>query len=150
MNFNKDFKEFVELLNLNNVQYLLIGGWSVAIYGQPRYTKDIDFFLYASKENSKNILNALNSFGFGDVGLSIKDFEIKGQIIQLGFEPNRIDLITEIKGVDFDTAWKNKNIIDFEGVKINVISLKDLITNKIATGRPQDIADAEFLKKIDN
>ncbi len=140
MNLNKDFKEFIRLLNSHNVEYLLIGGWSVAIHGHPRYTKDIDFFIYSSEANAIKLTSMLKEFGFEFDNLDHKDFISKGQIIQLGFEPNRIDLITEIKGVDFHDAWARKEVVEFDQIKINVISKQDLITNKIATGRLQDFS----------
>ena len=150
MKLNKDFKEFIELLNQHKVKYLLIGGWSVAIHGRPRYTKDIDFFILADQSNSKKMKGVIDDFGFATLGLSEADLATVGQIIQLGIEPNRIDLINKIPGVEFDEAWNNRQVITVDNVGINLISVDDLIKNKLASGRPQDLADVEMLKKINS
>jgi predicted nucleotidyltransferase len=148
MKLNSDFKEFIKLLNFHSVKYLLIGGWSVALHGRPRYTKDIDFFLLASDDNSEKMKKVIDEFGFSSMGISEADFKCAGQIIQLGIEPHRIDLINEIKGVAFKEAWERRTPIEIAGLIVNVISLDDLIQNKLATARPQDLADAELLKKL--
>ncbi|MEO1183359.1 MAG: hypothetical protein AAFX46_00995 [Cyanobacteria bacterium J06636_27] len=98
---NQDFKEFIQLLNDNQVKYLVIGGYAVAVHGHPRYTKDIDIWIEMSLENSQNIMLALAEFGFGNLGLTTEDFQKSDQIIQLGYPPNRIDLITTPGGIDF-------------------------------------------------
>ena len=90
---NQDFKEFIQLLNDNQVNYLVIGGYAVAIHGHPRYTKDIDIWIEISEENSQKIITALTEFGFGSLGLTAQDFQEPHQIIQLGYPPNRIDLM---------------------------------------------------------
>ncbi len=148
MELNEDFKEFIKLLNANKVKYLVVGGYAVGYHGNPRYTKDIDLWFLMNHENSKNIIESIKQFGFESLGLSVEDFLNSENIIQLGYPPNRIDLLTDLSGVDFETSYKNKEIVDFEDVKINFISLDDLIKNKIATGRLQDLADAEKLARL--
>lgn len=148
MRLDKNFKEFIELLNSLKVKYLLIGGWSVSIHAKPRYTKDIDFLILASEENAIKLLHVLNKFGFSSLEISKDDFLKKGQIVQLGVAPNRIDLITGTKGITFEKAWSNKVEIDIDGVLVNVISAEDLILNKKATARPQDLIDAENIRKM--
>jgi hypothetical protein len=147
MREEKDFKEFIGLLNKNNVKYLVIGGFAFTYYAKPRFTKDIDLFVESSEENSKKIIDVLDQFGFGDIGLEEKDFQKPDQIIQLGYSPLRIDILTSISGVDFGYAWKNKH----EGVYGNIpcffISVEDLIKNKETTARPLDIEDVNILKK---
>jgi len=97
---NQDFKEFIQLLNENHVKYLVIGGYAVAIHGHPRYTKDIDIWIEMSEENSEKLIISLTQFGFGTLGLTAQDFQAPDQIIQLGYPPNRIDLITTPDGVN--------------------------------------------------
>ena len=97
MVIEKDFKEFIELLNEHKVKYLVIGGFAVNYHGYPRYTKDIDFWIWLTKENIQLLIKAIKDFGFGSLGLDETDFEDTETIIQLGYEPYRIDLITTIR-----------------------------------------------------
>jgi len=146
MLINQDFKEFLQLLNENKVRYLVIGGYAVAFHGHPRYTKDIDIWLLPETKNIRNLLQALEDFGFASLELKIDDFLDPDQIIQLGYPPNRIDLLTDLKGVDFKTCYDNKIEAAIEGIKINFIDLENLKKNKKATGRHQDLADLEKLE----
>ncbi len=145
MALNRDFKEFLELLNKHNVKYLVVGGYSVAIHGHPRYTKDIDIWILTSTKNATSLINALNEFGFGSLELSAKDFETPGYVVQLGNAPARIDILTSLTGVEFDDCWDNRVEVEEEGLVYSVISLKDLRTNKTTLGRYQDLADLEQL-----
>ncbi len=148
MRIEKDFKEFIALLNENKVKYLIVGGFAFAFYVEPRYTKDIDILIEASEENSKKIIDALTAFGFGNVGLKEENFQKPDQIIQLGYAPVRIDIITSIAGVTFDSAWKNKVEGKYGDIPCFFISKEDLILNKQKAARPQDITDVKKLKKI--
>ncbi len=142
-----DFKEFVTLLNTHNVRYLLIGGYAVAFHGHPRYTKDLDIWIEVSADNAQAILSALADFGFGHVGLTIKDFATKGQTIQLGYPPNRIDILTIADGIEFDDCYPSKVELKIDDdLCINVINLENLKQNKRASGRHQDLADLENLQ----
>ena len=145
MALNQDFKEFLELLNKHEVKYLVVGGYSVAIHGHPRYTKDIDIWILTDRHNSEALLLALDEFGFGSLDLSVTDFETQGQVVQLGNAPARIDILTSLTGVDFDACWQNRLEVEEEGLVYPVISLGDLRTNKRALGRHQDLADLEEL-----
>lgn len=145
MILNKDFKEFFESLNKNDVRYLVVGGYAVAFHGHPRYTKDVDIWIQMDEKNAKNLLAALDDFGFGSLNLKIKDFLTPEYIIQLGYPPNRIDLLTTIKGVDFQICYAEKIEAEIDGIKINFIDLSNLRQNKKATGRYQDLADLEHL-----
>jgi predicted nucleotidyltransferase len=147
MRIEKDFKEFIALLNENKAKYLIVGGFAFAFYVEPRYTKDIDILVEASEENSKKITDALTAFGFGNIGLKKEDFQKPDQIIQLGYAPVRIDIITSIAGVTFDSAWKNKVESKYGDIPCFFISKEDLILNKQKAARPQDIADVKKLKK---
>ncbi len=146
---NNEFREFIELLNKNDVEYLIVGGYAVAFHGHPRYTKDIDIWVKPEADNAHKILKALEEFGFGSLGLKVTDFLESRQIIQLGFPPNRIDLLTTITGVDFDVCFSSRDTIDLDGIEVFIIDRKNLIMNKTATARPQDLADVESLKDAD-
>ncbi len=142
---NKDFREFIELLNSNKVKYLLIGGYAIAFHGHPRYTKDLDIWLELSKENASKTLKALEDFGFGDLDVSKKDILQKGMVLQLGYPPNRIDLINSPDGVDFGECYDSKIVVEIDELEICVIDLENLKKNKKASGRLQDLADLEKL-----
>ncbi|BAY33512.1 hypothetical protein NIES2107_54100 [Nostoc carneum NIES-2107] len=143
---NQDFKEFIQLLNANQVKYLIIGGYAVAIHGHPRYTKDIDIWVEMSPENADKLITALDQFGFGSLGLSAQDFQTPDQIIQLGYPPNRIDLITTPDGIDFETCYSSKTEIIVDNILVQFIDLDNLKKNKKASGRLQDLADIENLE----
>jgi hypothetical protein len=143
---SKDFKEFIESLNGHNVRYLVVGGYAVAFHGYPRYTKDLDVWIELSPENANNMIKALEEFGFGSLGLKIEDFLESDQIIQLGYPPNRIDILTTLKKLQFKDSYKARIEIEIQGIKINFIDLENLKLNKRATGSPQDLADAENLE----
>ncbi|MDA1301912.1 MAG: hypothetical protein O2868_17760 [Proteobacteria bacterium] len=145
MALNQDFKEFLELLNKHKVKYLVVGGYSVAIHGHPRYTKDIDIWILTSEENAESLLQALAEFGFGSLDLTVDDFNSPGHIIQLGNAPARIDILTSLTGVNFDECWENRISVEVEDLFYPVISLSDLKLNKRALGRYQDLADLEAL-----
>jgi hypothetical protein len=145
MVLNKDFREFIALLNKNKVKYLIVGGYAVAFHGHPRYTKDIDIWLWIDKSNAENIINALHEFGFNLPGLTQEDFLKKGNVIQLGYPPNRIDLLTEVSGLDFTTVYPDKIEVVIDKVTLNFIDIENLKTNKKASGRYQDLADLENL-----
>lgn len=142
---NQDFKEFIQLLNANQVKYLVIGGYAVAIHGHPRYTKDIDIWIEMSSENAQKLMIVLTEFGFGSLGLNAEDFQAPDQIIQLGYPPNRIDLITTPDGIDFAPCYQTKIEVKINDINVNFIDLKNLKKNKQASGRLQDLADLENL-----
>ncbi len=148
MRIEKDFKKFIELLNKNEVRYLIVGSFAFSYYAEPRFTKDIGFFIEPTEENAKRIIKTLTEFGFDSLSLKSQDFQELDQIIQLGVAPVRIDLLTSIGGIDFPSAWKNRITGNYGNISANFISKTDLIKNKKAVGRPQDIADVEKLYKI--
>ena len=142
---NKDFREFIESLNSNKVKYLVLGGYAIAFHGHPRYTKDLDIWLEMSEENASNVMSALKDFGFGDLDVSKEDFLQKGMVVQLGYPPNRIDLINSPDGVNFAECYISRIEIEIDGLQISVIDLENLKKNKKASGRLQDLADLEKL-----
>jgi hypothetical protein len=148
MRVEKDFKEFIELLNKNKAHYLIIGGYAFSFYAEPRFTKDIDILIRQTKENARKIIDCMKDFGFSDLDLTEKDFLESNQVIQLGVAPLRIDIITSIKGVDFQKLWGNRVLGQYGDIEVNFISKKDLISCKKKSGRKQDLADVEKLEKI--
>lgn len=145
MDIGRDFKEFTELLNKHGVKYLVVGGYAVALYGYPRYTGDIDFWVKPEKENAKKIIKALEDFGFSGYDISENDFIEPDNVIQLGYPPNRIDIITGVTGLTFDESYSNKKKIEIENISIDFISLFHLRLNKKATGRDKDKTDLNHL-----
>jgi len=140
-----DFKEFILCLNSNNVRYLLVGGWAVGMYGNPRATKDIDFLVAIDSDNLANLQKALLTFGAPPV--DIERFKEKGNVIRMGSSPIMIDIINDADGIDMDECYTRRKIMNIEDVDISIISVSDLIKNKKASGRSMDIADAERLEK---
>jgi len=145
MEIYPDFLELFELFNAHSVEYLIVGGYALAFHGAPRNTGDIDVWVKPDKNNANRIVDALDAFGFGSLNLSANDFTHPDQIIQLGYSPMRIDLMTSISGVSWDEANKNKVPGNYGLIKVNFIGLNEFIKNKKATGRLQDLADLERL-----
>jgi len=121
---SKDFKEFIELLNENKVRYLVVGGYAVAFHGHPRYTKDLDVWIELSPDNANKILDALKKFGFGSLGLKPGDFLQSDQIIQLGYPPNRIDILTTLKDLKFEECYNTKIGVEIQGLPIYFIDIE--------------------------
>jgi hypothetical protein len=145
MNLNQDFQEFVELFVAHEVEFLIVGGYALAAHGHPRYTKDLDVWVWIGEENASRIITAIEEFGFGDLGLTAADFQDPEVMVQLGNEPQRIDILTFASGLNFSDAYKNRVYIPIGNVQVPFISVDDLRTNKLATGRPRDIADVADL-----
>lgn len=143
--FTQDFKEFLELLNKNRVEYLIVGGYAVAMHGYPRYTGDLDIWIDANRETAVKMLETLDEFGFGSLGLRQEDFMEEGNVIQMGYPPFRIDILTQADGVEFAQCYRNRTIIEHEGMLISILSIQDLRKNKAATGRPKDMDDLQNL-----
>lgn len=144
---NEDFKEFVALLNSNQVEYLIVGGYALAAYGHPRYTGDLDFWIGTDSANAHRVLTALEQFGFGALGISHQDLTTADRVVQMGFPPRRIDLLTSIDGVDFSPAFARRIAVQVDGHSLNFISLDDFKTNKRTTGRHKDLADLDALDR---
>lgn len=141
----KDYEELLKLFNKHKVKYCIVGAFAVAFYAVPRYTKDMDLFVEPSVRNSRRILKALAEFGFGTLELSVDDFSQDERIIQLGYEPVRIDIITSIEGCTFDEIWKNKVKGKYGKEDVNFIGLNELIKNKRVLKRKQDKVDIDIL-----
>ena len=144
---NNDVREFVECLLKHNVRFVLIGGYAVIYYTEPRYTKDIDFLVDASAENALRIIAALQEFGVPSDQLPKELFEHKGNFFKIGKPPWRIDLITSIEGLNFKDIYNRSLSIEVDGLKLQIASRKDLIASKTKANRPQDLMDIAALKR---
>src|SRR5581483_4132683 len=138
MQLSKDLREFIELLNANGVEFLVVGGFAVAWHGHPRFTADIDFLIRPDPANAELLVKTLREFGFGALAIAPDDLCQPDQILQLGVKPNRIDIITSIAGLTFDEAWEGRVAGVIDTVPVLFIGRDALIRNKEATGRPQD------------
>lgn len=147
---NKDFKEMLQILVEEKVDFLLVGAYAMASYGYIRATGDMDIWVKAEKLNSEKLFLALKKFGAPLQNIKAVDFTDKNLIFQIGVAPLRIDIITSIDGVTYDEAILDKKEIDIEGLKIPILSLKNLIINKSSTGREKDKLDVKILKNILN
>lgn len=146
MVLSQDFKEFIQSLNANEVRYLIIGGYALAVHGHPRYIKVLDVWIDRTEGNAERMVKALEEFGFGSLGLSCHDF-LEKQVIQLGYPPNRIDILTFASGLEFEASYENHITVLIEDTSVDFLSVSDLIRNKKSTGRYQDLADIEALEE---
>jgi hypothetical protein len=147
---SRDFKEFIESLNAHAVEYLIVGGYALAAHGHPRYTGDLDVWVSQRLANLERLMAALGAFGFGSLGLSIQDFAASDAVVQLGYPPGRIDLLTGIDGVQFDVCFARRQVMQVAGLDLPIIHVDDFKTNKRATGRFKDLADLEALESDPN
>jgi hypothetical protein len=133
-------------LNAHGVKALIVGGYAVAFHAKPRFTKDIDLLVEPNPDNAQRLLRALSDFGFGALGLTVDDFTTPGRVVQLGMAPNRVDLMTAIDGVSFIDAWTGRVSGHFGAVPVFYIGKAELVRNKRATGRAQDLADIDAIE----
>ncbi|GGE95101.1 nucleotidyltransferase [Hymenobacter cavernae] len=145
----EEYKEFVELLNANRVEYLIVGAYAVARYGYVRATGDIDVWVKPTADNAQRVVATLQQFGLGGLGYTVADFSTPDTIVQLGVAPLRIDLLTSVDGVDFDHCYAQRETKVLDEVPINFISLADLRQNKASTGRLKDQLDLKNLADTD-
>jgi len=146
----QDYKDLLSVFNAHGVRYLIVGAYAVIFHAQPRFTKDIDLFIQADPANAKATYAALAAFGAALEGIRPQDFAERGSFFRFGRDPHGFDILPEIPGVDFDAAWERRVEGDIDpesGIKAFFISAPDLIASKLAAGRPQDIADAEAVRK---
>lgn len=143
-----DMKELLHIFNERGVHYLLVGGFAFGVHAQPRATKDLDLFIRADARNADAVFRALCEFGAPMNGLTAKDFHDAKTALQIGMPPNRIDILQQISGVTFEEAWKDHVDALIEGeVPTYVISRENLIRNKLAAGREQDLLDVKLIEK---
>jgi predicted nucleotidyltransferase len=144
---NPDFRDMLSCLKDEGVDFIVVGAYALAAHGLTRATGDIDVWLGISPDNAQKVLRALAKFGAPTSDLSEEDFTTPTTVVQLGVEPNRIDLITGIDGVEFDEAARGKVKVDVDGVEVFVLSKEHLLKNKLAAGRDKDLSDIAWLQK---
>lgn len=144
---SQDFKELLSILEKYKVRYLIIGGYAVMLYSEPRWTKDLDIWIALDEENSEAVFSALKEFGAPLAGLNAADFQSSGYFYQMGNPPMRIDIMMDIPGGDFQSAWGRKNTLMVGGNELHFISKEDLIKVKLASGREQDLKDIDSMQK---
>ena len=149
MAYRPDFKELLRAFNEKKAEYLIVGGYAVMKYTEPRFTKDLDLWIRNSPENATKIYQALAEFGapLRKDGLLPEDFTAEDMTYQIGVAPVRIDILTHISGVQFADAWQNRVASTFFGIPVYFISLDDLIANKKAAGRSSDLDQLELLRR---
>lgn len=138
---SQDFKEFVSLLNKHDIEYLIVGGYAVGVHGHPRYTGDLDVWINPTMENAKKMVDVLDDFGFSSFNLTEADFVQAGNVIQMGYPPFRIDILTKIDGVEFADCYPNRTVIQYDEVTLNIIGINELRKNKQSSGRLKDLDD---------
>ena len=143
---NSDFSDLLQIFNDNRVKYLVIGGYAVIQYGEPRFTKDLDLWISTDTANAEAVYKSLKEFGAPLTEMSVDDFSEEGYFYQMGVPPVRVDVLMGIPGATFEKCWSRRQIVDFDGLKVNFISKQDLVTAKRASGRPQDLIDADLLE----
>lgn len=144
-----DYKDLLSAFHAHGVKYLIVGGYAVSFHAQPRFTKDLDFFIKADLANAQAAYAALAEFGAALEGIRPEDFTDRGSFFRFGRDPRGFDILPDIPGVDFEAAWERRveTEIDPSGLKASFISAADLIASKLASGRPQDIADVDAIRK---
>ena len=147
---NSDFKDLLRLLHEEQVDYLVAGGYAVIYHSQPRYTKDLDVWIKPSPENARKLMQVFANFGIPLMGLTIEDFATPGTQLNLGVEPNQIDLLTTIPGLEFDSAYETRVTTNDEGFPIHYLGKEALILAKQTAGRLQDLADIEEMNRADS
>lgn len=151
MILEKDFEDFLKLLNKHKIDYMVVGGYALALHGKPRHTGDLDIWIDISEKNAVRLVKVIKEFGMDSLGLSKEDFLKEGYISQIGYPPLRIDILNSIDGVSFNEASKEMQTIQTEdNLTIKYIGLNDFLTNKKASGRKQDLADIKEIKKLQN
>jgi hypothetical protein len=146
----QDYKDLLSAFHAHGVRYLIVGGYAVIFHAQPRYTKDLDFFIKADPANARAIYAALAEFGARLQGIRPEEFADRSSFFRFGRDPRSFDILPDLPGVDFDSAWERRveDVIDYAtGLKANFISRDDLIAAKLAAGRPQDLADVDAIQK---
>ena len=144
---NSDFSDLLRIFNDNNVRYLVIGGYAFIQYAEPRYTKDLDLWISTDSQNAAAVYKSLKEFGAPLADLTEDDFAEEGYFYQMGVPPVRIDILMGIPGMGFDNAWERRIEADFDGLTVQFISKEDLIVTKRASGRAQDLVDADTLSE---
>jgi predicted nucleotidyltransferase len=149
LELSRDLRELLKCFLSRDVHFLIIGGHAVSFHGYPRFTKDLDLWIERSESNANRIVDALKDFGFDFEDLSPEMFTDESRMTQMGKEPNRVDILHTIKGIQFDECYVRSQRVNIDGAPVPIICKADLLLNKLATARPQDLADAAQLSKSD-
>ncbi len=147
-NLNPDFLDFITLLGQRSVEYVIVGGYAVGFHGFPRYTGDIDFFVSINEENAEKLLQVLDDFGFGGIGIEREDFLKPSFVVEIGREPRKIQILTGIDGVSFQECLQSAVECEYLERKLRFIGFDALVRNKKASGRPKDLIDVEALTSL--
>jgi hypothetical protein len=142
-----DFKELLSVFNAHDVRYLVVGGYAVMKYSEPRFTKDLDLWISVDPKNARAVYAALRAFGAPLSGLSESSFSQEGFFYQIGVPPLRVDVMMSLPGMSFEEAWPRRVMFDIAGITVPFVSKEDLIQIKRASGRSQDLIDAEQLER---
>ncbi|HDR14152.1 MAG TPA: hypothetical protein ENN79_01440 [Desulfobacteraceae bacterium] len=145
---NEDYRDILHALSDEKVKFILVGAYALAAHGYPRATMDIDIWIMPSPDNAEAVLRALRNFGAPLHNITRKDLEEDGTVFQIGVAPRRIDIITAATGLTFENTYQNAVLVNIDGIDVHILSIDDLITNKRATGRTKDLADAEALELL--
>lgn len=144
---NSDFSDLLSHFNAKRVEYLVIGGYAVVQHAEPRFTNDLDLWIGTQAANADAVYSALQDFGAPLADMTADDFKQEGWFYQMGVPPSRVDVLMGIPGVEFRAAWERRLEVDFDGLLVPFISHADLISAKLASGRPQDLIDVRALRK---
>ena len=148
MQLNENFIDFINLLNGHKAKYVLVGDWAVIFEGYSRNTGDMDILIEREEKNAAKMLAVIKDFLGSTIGFEKEDFLKEENVIMMGRQPFRIDILTDISGVSFKEVYESSKIYQDEGLEIRCIHINELIKNKKASGRLKDLADAEMLEKI--
>ena len=147
MELSRDFNDLLRALSSGGVEYLVVGAHALGVHDRPRTTKDLDVWIRPTPENAKRTWQALAAFGAPMDRLRVEDLSEEDTIFQIGVAPLRIDILTSISGVTFDTAWPNRIEVERDGIPVPFIGVEDFLTNKDASGREQDLVDAASVRR---
>ena len=148
MHLPAEWKEFISLLSAHGVRYLVVGAHALAAHGRPRATGDIDFWVEPSRENAQRVCAALGAFGFAALAQQIEEFSMPERMATLGVPPLRIDVMTSVDGVQFSEAWSRRLTAPVDGEEIHFLGLEHIRANKVASGRPKDLADVALIDEL--
>ena len=146
MEINSDFRDLLRSLNAAGVRYLIVGGYAVMVHTEPRYTKDLDVWIHPERNNALLLLNALSAFWAPTADVTPDDFTEPEVFFQIGVDPVRVDVMTSVTGLEFESAWSRRIEVDFGGVEAPVLCRGDILAAKVASGRASDRRDARHLR----
>ena len=146
MRVESDYKDLLRILNKHKVRYLIIGAYAAIYYTVPRYSKDLDICVEPEIKNAGRVFKSLKEFGAPLKGIEPADFTNKNSVYQIGVAPVRVDVMMGMPGIEFERAWKHRKIATFDGIRVNILGINELIKSKKNTKRPVDLVDIENLE----